>query len=266
MARPAIGRRQWRALFAAVYEMNVARGHADFAAAVVASMSRLIPADLVHFHVLDRQSQQLLHRTIPADPFTPEEKAYYTAHADELPLVAYYQRTGDTRSRRLSELVGEQEWRASEFYRRCRARLGLVYCLALPVAVNATTVAGLVFDRRLSDFTDQHCALLDAFAPHLTLAWQRHGDPWNGVAGRSMEPQRLESFGLTRRETEVLLLMVEGHENRDIATILGRSLQTVQEHVGNIVRKLDQDHRHAATVFALRVMLGDVPPPHVGVA
>ena len=47
--------------------------------------------------------------------------------------------------------------------------------------------------------------------------------------------------------------MTEGKQNREIATILGRSLQTVQEHVGNLLRKLDQENRHAATVFALRL-------------
>jgi DNA-binding NarL/FixJ family response regulator len=69
--------------------------------------------------------------------------------------------------------------------------------------------------------------------------------------------QRLEALGLTPREGDVLLLMTDGHENREIATMLGRSLHTVQEHVSNIVRKLDQDSRHAATVFALRTLLRD---------
>jgi DNA-binding NarL/FixJ family response regulator len=46
--------------------------------------------------------------------------------------------------------------------------------------------------------------------------------------------------------------MTEGKQNPEIAIILGLSLGTVQEHVGNLVRKLGQENRHAATVFALR--------------
>ena len=65
--------------------------------------------------------------------------------------------------------------------------------------------------------------------------------------------ERLQEFGLTPREADVLFWMTEGKQNREIATILGRSLQTVQEHVGNLLRKLDQENRHAATVFALRL-------------
>jgi DNA-binding NarL/FixJ family response regulator len=37
-----------------------------------------------------------------------------------------------------------------------------------------------------------------------------------------------------------------------LIVISGRSLSTVQEHVANILEKLRQENRHAATVFALR--------------
>ena len=46
--------------------------------------------------------------------------------------------------------------------------------------------------------------------------------------------------------------MTEGKQNREISVILGRSLSTIQEHVANILVKLNQENRHAATVFALR--------------
>ncbi|MGE3277358.1 MAG: LuxR C-terminal-related transcriptional regulator [Vicinamibacterales bacterium] len=255
---PPLSSRLWRPLFDAVYEMNVARGHADFTAAVLAAVGRLIPADLASIHVLDRASGRLIHRCVPENPFTPDETAYYVAHPDDNPWVGYYARTGDRRARRISDIMSMGEWRASRHFRVCLQRLGFVYGLCLPVTVDDTTLAGLAFNRRRSDFTPRHCALLDAFAPHFLLAWQRHGNPWHEAPDAGPSPrQRLEALGLTPRESDVLLLMTEGHENREIATMLGRSLHTVQEHVGNIVRKLDQDSRHAATVFALRTLLRD---------
>jgi DNA-binding CsgD family transcriptional regulator len=63
---------------------------------------------------------------------------------------------------------------------------------------------------------------------------------------------RFQKLGLTVREADVLFWMTEGKQNPEIAIILGLSLGTVQEHVGNLVRKLGQENRHAATVFALR--------------
>ncbi len=244
---------QLRRLFDAVYEMNTARDHPDFSSAVLAAMNRLIPADFCHIHIVDRVRQRVLQHAFPASPFNDEEVAYYAAHPDQNAFVNYYERTGDKRARRLSDLVDMTRYRRTEFYRRCLRRNGFNHTLALPVTVDQHTVAALAFDRRRRDFTPGHCELLDAFAPHFRLAWRRHENPWHEPARRTPPArERLRRLGLTPREADVLFWMTEGKQNREIATILSRSLETVQEHVANLVRKLDQENRHAATVFALR--------------
>lgn len=245
--------RHWRPLFDAVYEMNTARDHADFVSGVAAAMSRLIPADFSHIHVMDRASGRLLKHAHPSFPFNAGEVAYYAAHPEENPLVSYYERTGDKRARRVSDVVDVPRYRRTEFYRRCHRRLGIKHTLALPITIDPHTVAALAFDSRGRDFTKRHCALLDAFAPHFLLAWRRHADPW--MAHGSSRPtarERLAKLGLTPREADVLFWMTEGKLNREIATILGRSLGTIQEHVANILRKLHVENRHALTVLALR--------------
>lgn len=243
----------WRSLFDAVYAMNSARGHADFVTAVTLAMNRLIPSDLCRIHLLDRKHQRVLEKTIPEDPHSPEEIAYYAAHPHAFPLVAHYERTGDTRARRLSDVTDIEAWKESSFYQHCLARTGLLHCLALPIVVDPDTVAGLTFNRRERDFQKQHCELLDAFAPHFRLAWKSHDDPWETHQPQATKPlKRPAPQKLTKRETEVLYWMTEGKQNREIALILDRSLNTIQEHVANIVRKLGQENRHAATVYALR--------------
>jgi DNA-binding CsgD family transcriptional regulator len=250
---PRLSNRELRPLFDAVYEMNTARDHADFTAAVLAAMNRLIAADFCHIHAIDRAQGKILQHHLPANPFTADEVAYYVAHPEENALVSYYGRTGDQRARRLSDVVNLARYRRTGFYRHCLRRLGINHTLALPIAVDEHTVAALAFDRRRTAFTKRHCALLDAFAPHFLLAWRRHENPWReSSAARPTARQKLLALGLTPREADVLFWMTEGKQNREIATILGRSLETVQEHVGNLVRKLGQENRHAATVFALR--------------
>ncbi len=143
-------------------------------------------------------------------------------------------------------------WLRSAHFVNCQKRLGLRYTLALPVKVDEDTVGGLSFSRRASDFTERHCALLDAFAPHLVAAWKRHPDPWAVAEAQEPIRVRLQKLGLTARQADVLFWITEGKQNREIATILGRSLNTVQEHVANILGKLGQENRHAAAVFAIR--------------
>jgi pimeloyl-ACP methyl ester carboxylesterase len=57
---------------------------------------------------------------------------------------------------------------------------------------------------------------------------------------------------LTTRETEVLRLVASGLSNREIASSLVLSEHTVHRHVANILRKLSQSSRAAATAHAAR--------------
>lgn len=240
----------WQQLLGAVHEMNSASSHSSFSEAVVLGLSRMIAADVVVFHVLDPKTQRILTHMVPPAPYTEGEVAYYTAHPGEHPIGAYYFRHPDAPALRISDVIGEEEWLASDYYRNCLSRLGLVHSVVLPVKIDESIVVALSFSRRDPDFTRDDCELLDAFGPHLRLAWQRHESPW--ADRRELESrQRLQDLGLSPRESEVLFWMTEGKLNREIATLLGLSLATVQDHVARILEKLGSENRHAATVLAI---------------
>jgi DNA-binding NarL/FixJ family response regulator len=57
---------------------------------------------------------------------------------------------------------------------------------------------------------------------------------------------------LTERESEVLRLMAEGKENAQIAEELFISVQTVKNHVSNILAKLEVENRVQAAVQAVQ--------------
>jgi DNA-binding NarL/FixJ family response regulator len=57
---------------------------------------------------------------------------------------------------------------------------------------------------------------------------------------------------LTPRETQVLELIAEGMRNRQIASVLGLSEETVEVHVKNIRAKLDVKDRTAAVNVAIK--------------
>ena len=58
--------------------------------------------------------------------------------------------------------------------------------------------------------------------------------------------------GLTEREQEVLQLIADGMNNREIAEKLVISEKTVKTHVSNILGKLQLDDRTQAAIYALR--------------
>jgi len=237
-------------LLAAIYEMNSADTHSSFSEAVVAGLSRIVTADVVVFQVLDRKAERILTHMSPPAPYTAEEVAYYTKHSEEHPLSVYYTRERDPLARRVSDVIDEVAWRASKFYQTCLQRLGLVHTVVLPVDIDASVVVAVSFSRRDPDFTAEDCELLNAFGPHLRLAWQSHDNPWADRRELACR-QRLQGLGLSPRESEVLFWMTEGKLNREIATMLGLTLGTVQDNVARILAKLELENRHAATVFAI---------------
>lgn len=245
-----IAAENWRKLFDAVYEMNSADSHSSFSEAVVRGLNQIVAAEVIVFQVLDRETPRIMTHMSPPAPFTDAEVAYYTTHSEEHPLADYYTRAGDPLARRISDVIELEQWRASHFYQTCLARLGLLHTLVLPVNIDAAIVVAVSFSRRDPNFTREDCEMMNAFAPHLRLAWNAHENPWADT--RELESRRrLRAHGLSPRESEILFWMTEGKLNREIATILGLTLGTVQDNVARILTKLGAENRHAATVFAI---------------
>ena len=68
---------------------------------------------------------------------------------------------------------------------------------------------------------------------------------------RNSSPIENES-PLTNRETQVLRHVSMGLSNREVGKSLGISVETVKEHVQNILRKLDVNDRTQAAVWAVK--------------
>ena len=72
------------------------------------------------------------------------------------------------------------------------------------------------------------------------------------------EFQTMAEFGtnivtpLTQRETQILTYVAEGNTNKQIASVLNISEQTIKNHVSAILRKLNANDRAHAVVLAIR--------------
>jgi DNA-binding NarL/FixJ family response regulator len=107
-----------------------------------------------------------------------------------------------------------------------------------------------------------HCLLKDVSQQELVTAIENAaaGTPFTGagkfgritssLAAREKGPAL--DAGLTRRESQVLAHVAYGLSNDEIAQSLGISVETVKEHVQNILRKLAVSDRTQAAVWAVR--------------
>jgi len=81
---------------------------------------------------------------------------------------------------------------------------------------------------------------------------------FTNLAKKADEKQAVPSPRLTDRELEVLKLVAQGMSNREIASELYISENTVKNHVRNILEKLHLHSRMEAVVYAVREKLLDI--------
>jgi DNA-binding CsgD family transcriptional regulator len=90
-------------------------------------------------------------------------------------------------------------------------------------------------------------SLSEAFVPFLPAAAKRAALP------ATVDGDVLTAYGLTRREREVLAMLVEGLSNPQIAEALFISRKTASVHVSNILAKLGVANRVEAATFVSRL-------------
>lgn len=107
---------------------------------------------------------------------------------------------------------------------------------------------------------DTECTVLELWVSsdetavvHLLRGWPGEGrDPAPQRSRSDRAPQQLALRLLTPRESEVLRLLAQGENTREMADSLGVSPATVRTHVENILRKLNVHSRLEAVAVARR--------------
>lgn len=75
-----------------------------------------------------------------------------------------------------------------------------------------------------------------------------------GAQEAGQEDSLRQHFGLTHRESEVLLWIARGKSNRDIGEILGLSPRTVNKHLEQVYSKLGVENRASAAIKAIQAL------------
>jgi DNA-binding CsgD family transcriptional regulator len=70
---------------------------------------------------------------------------------------------------------------------------------------------------------------------------------------RFASAKMFDSYGLTRREAEILFWIMQGKTDAVIAEICGISLRTIHKHVENAYTKLGVETRTSAMLKALEI-------------
>ena len=86
-----------------------------------------------------------------------------------------------------------------------------------------------------SDFTEKEIYILNQLEPHITNCLHKMVE--QDDFDRLVDPAKLISYQLTKREQEVLELICKGYSNKDIVDALFISEHTIKKHLTNIFTK-----------------------------
>jgi DNA-binding CsgD family transcriptional regulator len=233
----------------------------EFRPGLLRALLNAVPSEWISLNDLASNPE---HTAVVVEPeFPPEAHALYARHAFENPLVERYQRTGDGRAYRFSDVVTAEQLHATALYREFYAPLGLEYQIAFTLPHAPGRLLAIALSRTHEDFSDAERALLDAARPFL-IQMYRNAIDHTGLK-RDLETRRdrprlpvadsslAEAFaarGITAREAEVLSWVATGYSNRAVADELKLSERTVQKHLQRGFQKLGVRTRGAAVALA----------------
>lgn len=193
--------------------------------------------------------------------YLPFREAWLAVSVERHPHTDYFQRTGDGRAKRLSELMSKRALRRTSFYnelmRPSRLNSQLTIYLHLPSAGTLTLAAC----RQGLDFSERECSLLEVLRPHVQIAWKRFAQSRPVIANTTTMSENddgadLVRLGITRREAEVLRWITAGKTNPEICIILQLSRSTVKTHVARLLAKLGCENRTSLAAAAWETRRG----------
>jgi DNA-binding CsgD family transcriptional regulator/tetratricopeptide (TPR) repeat protein len=187
-----------------------------------------------------------------------DDPASWSAVADCWHQLANPYEVARARWREAEAILGTGEGRTSRAKARAPLQAAATIALGLaarPMLRELRELAGRAMIR-LPEGIDELLAE-DGLAPAAPVAGTTPSALVRGVVGEAAPP-RTDTFGLSRREHEVLALISEGRTNREIGERLFISQKTVGVHVGNILAKLGVSGRVEAAAVAIRLGLAGV--------
>lgn len=154
----------------------------------------------------------------------------------------------------ISDFLSDRQLRSMALYTDLLALVGGKYQVVLPLLL-PDHVAGITLNREV-DFSESELTTAQLIGPHIALA-HVHAQHFTALLDLREQPapetaQLQQTFRLTPREAEVLLWIIQGKRDGEIAQIVGCGVRTVGTHVRRILAKLGVETRTAAASEAVR--------------
>lgn len=207
-------------------------------------ISALIPYKMSNFCVkTDRTTENLLDHEVvfvgAEDEIIPEFTKSVEPSKNYIKNMFVYQNSFVYVD---SDVLDNEIRKNTEFYKEFLEPKETPYCAGIILLKSGTNlgVINLFRGEELGDFTEKEVFILDLFKNHLTAIISGYIAPEN-IEEPVFYPGTNES--LTKREMEIIPMIISGYSNDEISGELCITLSTTKKHVYNIFRKYNVNSR-----------------------
>jgi DNA-binding CsgD family transcriptional regulator len=162
------------------------------------------------------------------------------------PTARFWEQQGTAPALRFSDVLSSRGYRALPLYHYFFRPFGVEYKLDARIRLSPMRWVDIGYTRERRDFSERERELLAMLQPYAQALLRRAetGALANAVRAR---------FGLSRRESELVALLVRGKTNREMAETLLLSPATVRKHLEHVYAKLGVRSRTEAVLRVLRL-------------
>lgn len=224
----------------------------SYATHAVAFLRDLVPADMYCVGDLDKRAGTLGVDFSNLDATLPRLLDGFARTMARHPLFNWDPAVNGGRPFFRSDFYSRRQFRDLDVWRESFSLLGWQGHAAVHVPTDDAHVIFIGLERSGPvEYTERDRDLLALAQPHLANARRLALARARARQRQPLDPVEFTRAGFSPREAEVLVWLIEGKSNSEMARVLGVHVQTVKFHLASIFNKTGVGNRLAATLHAI---------------
>jgi len=233
-----------------------AHAHGKFTGRLFEALSGVFDGASFTFQFYGKDGTSMIETNVP---WPESRKAELESLAEQLapvdhPLYPPISK-GQRGPLRLSDYASQRHMQRTDIYHQVLKHGDIDFQIALGV-FSQDGFGGVILNRDTIDFTNDDLDAARILTGHIATAFESHNllqrHSVHMKDATKVDYTALRRLGLSRRESEVMVWLIEGKRDAEIAIILDISVRTVNQHVASILAKLNAETRTSAVMTVLQ--------------
>ena len=254
--------REWEKINEIVSEINDIQDITVMRKKFLQEFKKLVYFDFADFDLIDLRNTKAVSLSNPvvvsrfSRNFEELFTLKYEKHFEKLDYTKWILSNLESIVYKESDIINNHARMKSSYYMDFLKPMNLINVAGMSLASNGACLGtvNLYRTEKKGDFTDRDIYILKQFIPHLKsklLAQYKTESHSNSVYEKAVSVLE-QKYNVSKREIEIIKLVCNDKNNKEISEALFISINTVKKHMGNILYKFQVKNRVQLINFLIR--------------